>query len=212
MLKFLAKLALLVAGLLMVLGQPSPSNGRIIGGLDRVSAQAMISGAHLATANLSQPVAEDDGLKRAKALVRVINQYRQEQGLEEIPYSPWLTYVARYHVYDLETNDPAHGSCNLHSWSDRGEWSACCYTSDHARADCMWNKPKELSKGAYEGVGFEIAAKNTGGMTSQGALAQWQGSRGHHDVILNRGIWANRSWKAIGAAVSNYYAVVWFGD
>ena len=164
---------------------------------------------------------DEDDLKRAKELVRVINQYRREQGLDEIPYSPRLTDVAKWHVYDLEVNKPSGGSCNLHSWSDKGEhrdflaknnvsWNSCCYTSDHARKQCMWNKPREISDGAYKANGYEIAARNRG-MTSHRALEQWKASPLHLDMILNRGKWAKSKWKAIGAAISSRYAVVWFG-
>lgn len=145
----------------------------------------------------------------AYSLAQIINRYRRQQGLDEIPISPSLTYVAKYHVYDLEKNNPDTGSCNLHSWSNKGDWTPCCYTSNHARARCMWDKPKELT--SYKGNGYEIAAMSTGGITAQEALELWQESSPHHNVILNRGIWADQKFKAMGAAVSNYYAVVWFG-
>ena len=171
---------------------------------------------------VTDSIIDEDDLKRAKALVGVINQYRREQGLDEIPYSPRLTDVARWHVYDLEVNKPSGGSCNLHSWSDKGErsdflakngvsWNSCCYTSDHARKSCMWNKPREISDGAYKGNGYEIAARNGRGMTNHRALEQWKGSPLHLDAILNRGKWAKSKWKAIGAAISSHHAVVWFG-
>ncbi len=156
----------------------------------------------------------DDGDDKAKSLVRFINQYRRENGLNEIPYSPWLTYVGRWHVSDLETNNPDSGSCNLHSWSNKGSWSQCCYTGDHARASCMWDKPREISKGAYKGNGFEIACgrKGISELTTYSALECWKGSSPHLDVILNRGIWAKYKWKAIGAGISSHYAVVWFAE
>lgn len=154
---------------------------------------------------------EEDGLKRAKLLVGVINQYRREQGLDEIPYSPWLTYVARWHIYDLDVNKPNGGSCSPHSWSNKGDWSPCCYVLSNPSGKCMWDKPGELSKGAYKANGFEIAV-GPGEITNQVALKAWQGSKPHLDVILNRDVWANHKWKAIGAGISNSYAVVWFGE
>lgn len=42
-------------------------------------------------------------------------------------------------------------------------------------------------------------------------LAQWKRSPGHHDVIINKGIWKIAEWKAIGLAIRPPYAVVWFG-
>lgn len=146
-----------------------------------------------------------------ESLAEVINQYRVEQGLPAIPISVSLTLVAEAHVADLAHNNPVGGQCNLHSWSNQGNWTACCYTSDHAQAHCMWDKPREITDGLYQGNGYEISAHNSGRMTAQGALAQWQDSAAHHDVILNRGIWFDNDWQAIGAAVSDHFAVVWFG-
>ena len=47
---------------------------------------------------------------------------------------------------DLERHPPS-GQCNTHSWSANARWSACCYTRDHAQARCMWDKPREISRG-----------------------------------------------------------------
>lgn len=167
----------------------------------------------------------DDGDEKARSLVGVINQYRRDKGLAEIPYSPWLTYVARWHVYDLENNRPDTGSCNMHSWSDKAgvanystnnrvTWSACCYTGNHTKARCMWDKPREISKGAYKANGFEIACRGNdiAEMTNYRALECWKESQSHLDVMLNRGKWNDNKWKAIGAAISYHYAVVWFAE
>lgn len=143
-------------------------------------------------------------------LADLINQYRIQQGLKKIPVSVSLTLVAEAHVLDLE-NNILSGNCNLHSWSNQGNWTACCYTSDHAKAQCMWDKPKEITQRHYIGNGYEIAAYSTGAITPEGALELWKGSSGHHNVIINRDIWVNSNWQAIGAAVSEHYAVVWFG-
>ncbi len=143
------------------------------------------------------------------SLSATINQYRIEQGLPPIPVSAALSKVARAHVLDLEQHHFS-GECNLHSWSNQGDWSACCYTDDHARAQCMWDKPREISGGLFTGNGFEIAAQYSGVMTTTGALAQWQDSPGHHNVILNKDVWKDLKWQSIGAAVSAHHAVVWF--
>lgn len=142
-------------------------------------------------------------------LSEVINQYRADNGLKEIPISPSLTHVAELHVKDLAENQPAQGECNLHSWSDNGDWNACCYTPDHAQASCMWDKPRELTN--YTGNGYEISAWYSGEMNTEQALSQWQNSEGHNNVILSRDIWSDAEWNAIGAAIYDGYAVVWFG-
>ena len=142
----------------------------------------------------------------------VINQYRREKGLSAIPVSASLTAVAQAHVNDLQFANAVGGSCNLHSWSNQGGWSGCCYTSDHARADCMWSKPSEITEGVYSGKGYEISAVYSKTMTAERALDSWLGSKGHRDVILNKNQWRRMDWKAIGGAVSENYAVVWFGE
>lgn len=145
----------------------------------------------------------------SRALETLVNDERRSLGLPAVPLSASLAAVARAHVLDLESAPPS-GECNLHSWSSRGEGSACCYTDDHARAECMWDKPRELT--SYAGSGFEIAHASTGRVTARGALSGWRGSRGHYDVIVSRAGWADSPWRAMGAAVSTHYAVVWFGE
>ena len=164
------------------------------------------------TKTANQPVIETSGQSSygRTPLADLVNRYRVRSGLEKIPVSVSLTRVAEAHVLDLESNSPG-GDCDLHSWSDKGEWSACCYTSDHAKSRCMWDKPKEITQQRYNGNGYEVAAFSSGAMTAEGALDIWKESSDHQDVILNRGIWAENSWQALGAAVSAHYAVVWFG-
>jgi len=147
-------------------------------------------------------------------LLELINQYRVDEGHAAVPWSKSLTEVAQWHVWDLETNNPdASISCNMHSWSDQGIWTPVCYTADHANAAGMWAKPSEITGNVYSAPGYEIAYFGGAGTTPQGALAAWQGSSGHNDVILNQGIWASRDpWPAMGAGIFGGYAVVWFGD
>jgi len=146
----------------------------------------------------------------ALELVDLVNAYRAENGLPAIPASPSLCTVATTHVHDLADNGPhlQPGGCNLHSWSDQGSWSPCCYTPDHAQAQCMWDKPSELS--VYPGYGYENAA--SGVSSPAQALAAWKSSPPHNEVILNLGIWANHPWQALGADVHQGFSVLWFGE
>jgi hypothetical protein len=145
----------------------------------------------------------------AVELIGLVNDYRAQNNLPAIPPSPSLCMVATAHVHDLVDNSPhtQPGGCNLHSWSDQGPWSACCYTPDHAQAQCMWDKPGELT--IYPGNGYENAAAGVGSPAQ--ALGLWQGSQPHNEVILNLGIWAGYPWQALGADVYQGYAVLWFG-
>jgi hypothetical protein len=143
-------------------------------------------------------------------LYNEIMDYRRMKGLASIPLSGALTLVAQTHVKDLQANKLENNSCNMHSWSSNGTWTSCCYTDDHAKASCMWNKPRELT--SYQGNGYEIAHGAYGAsVTAESALNGWKGSPGHNAVIINQGIWANSNWNAIGIGISNGYAVVWFG-
>jgi uncharacterized protein YkwD len=144
-------------------------------------------------------------------LYKLLTEYRADNGLPKIPLSRSLTRVAQLHVRDLSRNPP-NGKCNMHSWSSKGNWSACCYTSDHAQAQCMWNKPRELTN--YLGNGYENANGGSRGYQANAvsALNGWKKSSGHNAVILNQGIWSHNHWKAVGVGIYDNYAVLWFGE
>lgn len=143
-----------------------------------------------------------------KKLLDLINNYRRGKGLPALTATRSLVQVAQTHAKDLAENHPVSGACNMHSWSAKGKWSACCYTSDHAKAACMWKKPSELS--TYKGNGFEISAGSSGAIDATTALRVWQGSAGHNAVIVNGGMW-NKAWNAFGVGIYHGYAVGWFG-
>jgi len=148
-------------------------------------------------------------------LLKQMQAYRQSRKLPEIALSADLCEVAQAHVRDLSEHRPYNNRCNLHSWSAYGEWTACCYTSDHRKAACMWNKPKELTD--YTGEGYEVAFwTSESGLNPEvfasRALNAWKGSRGHNETIINLGRWRQVKWNAIGVGIYNGYAVVWFGE
>jgi hypothetical protein len=143
-------------------------------------------------------------------LIDLIYDYRAQNGLPAIAMSPSLDKVAALHVADLERHVPG-GKCNNHSWSASARWSACCYTRDHAQARCMWDKPREITRGAYKGHGYEIVCWSSDRMTPERAMACWQRSAVHHNVILNRGVWRDTTWRAMGVRMSEHYAVLWLG-
>src|SRR5690606_37215456 len=100
-------------------------------------------------------------------LYEMIMDYRKSKGLDPIPLSSRLSRVAQLHARDLMENyefSPTN-HCNPHSWSKEGEWSSCCYTSDHKQAKCMWDKPKEIA--GYEGAGYEIAYYSSKGASAK---------------------------------------------
>ena len=157
-----------------------------------------------------KPAKENVCLKpEEQKLYDLLMQYRNSKNLPEIPLSYSLCKVAKLHVYDLAYNNPTNSKCNLHSWSSQGNWSSCCYTDDHKQAECMWNKPSELS--AYTGSGFEIAAFLGEQATAKAAIDGWKSSAGHNEVMINAGTWKKMKWNAVGVGLEKGYAVIWFG-
>ena len=142
-------------------------------------------------------------------LYQMINDYRAQKKLPPIPISSALSKVAQVHVTDLNDNYSLDEKCNPHSWSKKGSWSACCYTSDHKKAQCMWDKPREIA--GYESEGYEIAFWHSAEATPEAALAGWKKSSGHNPLLINTGIWKKITWNAIGIGVNGNYATVWFG-
>lgn len=140
-------------------------------------------------------------------LLNKINAYRKSKGLNPIQNSANLNLVAQLHAKELQ-EAPPEGKCNMHSWTGKFGEKPCCYTSDNKEAACMWSKPSEFS--SYKGNGYEIAAFNTDSDVDW--LAQWKESPGHHAVIINLKNWKTIRWNAIGIAIREPYAVVWFGE
>lgn len=173
----------------------------------------------------AQPVgaAAPDPARAAERLTRLVNDYRQRNGLPRLPYSPLLSQVAQAHVDDmaaqgdggldvLDTRDPRSGElCSAHSWSARGNWTPVCFTLDGRYAQAMYDKPREITRGAYRGDGIEIAAWSSRGITPEFALELWQDSRAHDQVILEEGPWRGSNWQAMGVALGGNFAFIWFG-
>jgi hypothetical protein len=147
-----------------------------------------------------------------KKLYDLMMAYRESKGLPPIKLSARLTLVAQTHARDLAKNyefKPGK-KCNPHSWSSKGKWSACCYTSDHAQAECMWNKPKEIA--GYNSPGYEIAYYSSAGARANEGLDGWRKSTSHNPLIVNEGIWNKVTWKAVGIGFYEQYGIVWFGE
>lgn len=127
-----------------------------------------------------------------KKLYDLIMNYRKSRGLKEIPLSKSLTLVAKIHVRDLNTHTFSK-ECNIHSWSNDGQWTGGGYTPDHKNAKFMWDKPRELT--AYKGDGFEMASGYSSSqgysITAETALSLLKQSSGHNNVIINLDVWKN---------------------
>jgi len=148
----------------------------------------------------------DDEVK----LYELINNYRKSINLVEIPLSKSLCYVAKKHVTDLHTNKPDTGTCNFHSWSDKGNWVACCFEKEIKDKSCMLNKPKELT--SYGGSAYEIIYWENKQATADKAFRQWKETSVARSVISNFKNWEAYSWNAMGVAISEGFAIAWFGE
>ena len=151
-------------------------------------------------------------------LARLVNEYRASLGLPPMQISKSLTLVAQQHAWDSVNNSnalpapPAGKTCNLHSWSgnvnpalQQGTWTANCYTSDHANAEGMWNKPREIA--GYPADGVENSFWSSGTASHVGALTAWKNSPGHNNVITQQGGWGPMA--AMGVGMSGGIAHLW---
>lgn len=145
-------------------------------------------------------------------LYGLIMEYRKSKKLEPIPLSAKLTLVAQTHARDLaeQYEFKANNKCNPHSWSKKGSWTSCCYTNDHKRARCMWDKPREIA--GYPGNGFEIAYYSSLGANATEGIEGWKISPGHNPLLINSGTWSKVKWNAIGVGIYKEYGLVWFGE
>ncbi|PKP34949.1 MAG: hypothetical protein CVU00_04755 [Bacteroidetes bacterium HGW-Bacteroidetes-17] len=146
--------------------------------------------------------------EKANKLFELINEARTEKRLDQLPLSASLSFVAHTHINDLIQNRPDTSLCNLHSWSDKGFWTSCCYQAYIPVQECMWNKPQEISPYKYRG--YELAFWQSEDLTAEEILAGWMNIPQASDMILNKGEWQN-VWRTMGIATKDGYAVVWFG-
>ena len=146
--------------------------------------------------------------EQAEALFVLINNFRADNGLEKLPLSASLSYVASMHLNDLIEHHADSSLCNLHSWSDQGTWTSCCYQPYIPVQECMWDKPKELTPYIYRG--YELAFFQEGNLSPQEVLDAWLEVTEAKQMILNQGKWDN-TWRALGVDIGNNYALLWFG-
>jgi len=164
------------------------------------------------TKRMELKLAEPCVTKKEKQLYELIMKYRKQKGLPSIPLSAAMTKVAQVHAQDLSQEAPyKKEGCNLHSWSNKGSWTACCYDDRHSNPECMWNKPREIS--GFDANGFEISygsESETFVVDAEKALNSWKESKGHNMVMINKGTWKDFQWKSIGVGVYKNFACVWF--
>jgi len=139
-----------------------------------------------------------------------INELRTDYDKSMLQLSASLCYVAKTHVKDLLENQPDTSICGLSSWSDQGQWKACCYNKYVLDEDCMWDKPKELTSYPYRG--YELVTYFEDDFTSDSVINIWSGSREVLDMILTQGKYASKKWACVGVGMNNDYVSLWFGQ
>jgi hypothetical protein len=143
-------------------------------------------------------------------LYTMISEYRKQNGLNIIPVSKSLCYVAKIHARDLFINNPDTSSCSLNSWSDKGLWTSCCHSRSSPNPNCILNKPKELT--GYSGEGHELTYWDSRQLHPDTVLRFWQSIEQTRDILLNLKKWSNFNWKAIGVGLYKGYACVWVSE
>src|SRR3989344_344316 len=147
---------------------------------------------------------------RERELARLINEYRKTKGLPSIAVSKSLSYLEKIHSIDLMENQPAVGKCTGHSWSDKGNWSSCCYTLPPGPGDseCVQRKTSEITNlsGSVAEISYGVPVGKTD-LRSENiydalqALDGWQKSKGHNQTIINEGDAKWFTWKSVGVSI-----------
>lgn len=145
-----------------------------------------------------------------KALFDKINQLRKVYGKKPLKLSASLSYVAKVHVDDLLKNNPDTSVCNLSSWSDKGNWKACCYNPYVPKQDCMWDKPKELTPYPYRG--YEIAGYFEEEFNADSVIDLWSKEGEAVNILISEGEYSNKDWVCMGVGMNNNFVSVWLGQ
>ena len=143
-------------------------------------------------------------------LGNLVNKMRQQNDLEPVKLSRSLSYVADAHVKDLYLNFDPYGICGLYFWSDRGRWEACCPADEKEDLDCMHDKPYELT--SYQSKGYEAVYYHNNKQTADTIFGYWQRDSLVRDLFLEKGKYRNKKWNAMGLAVFEGFASIWFGE
>lgn len=147
--------------------------------------------------------AGDEITAQEKELYRIVNEYRAQNGLAQIPLSESLSVVANRHLLDLTINIKSltHG------------WSNCPYDiNNQSTWKCVSESPKRL-KVSYVGNGYENLFRQRGGVATPAlALEAWKKSEMHNALILNLNIFKGKKFDAFGIACHGEYIALWFGS
>ncbi len=145
-----------------------------------------------------------------KKLFDAINTLLTDYGKKSLKLSASLSYVAKTHVKDLLQNRPDTSICNLSSWSDKGDWTPCCFNRYVPQQECMWGKPKELTTYPYRG--YEMAGYFQDEFTADSVIELWSSQKEVLDMLLTRENYSKKEWVCMGIGMNRHYVSVWFGQ
>lgn len=143
----------------------------------------------------------DEAVSEETELFRLINEYRKQNNLPEVPESNTLYRIANRHLLDINLNLKKL----THSWND------CEFDLNKSQTwRCIFDAPKKFDP-AFSGTGFENVYYNSKGkFTPADALEGWKKSAMHNAAILNLDSFKDTPWIAGGVAIDGQYANVWF--
>ena len=147
--------------------------------------------------------------QRSKLLFDKINEYRSKNGLDKVPLSTSLCWVAYLHNEDLLRYNADTADCFLSSWSDGPLWKGACINKKSKNIKYSRNKPKELTN--YPAQGYELSYWQNTEPNIESVLTDWSSDKISNDILLNQGAWKNHEWNAIGISTIKNYVLVWFG-
>jgi len=139
-----------------------------------------------------------------------INELRVTYGKEELQLSASLSFVAKTHVNDLLTNLPDTSVCGLSSWSDKGNWKACCYNAYIPTPECMRDKPKELTPYPYHG--YELVTYFDDLINIDTVVSLFSDTKEVLNLILSQEDQGKKKWACCGIGINDHYVSVWFGQ
>lgn len=147
--------------------------------------------------------AGDEISSQEKDLYRMVNEYRAQNNLPQIPISESLSLVANRHLLDM--------TLNLKSFSHG--WSNCAYDVNNEKTwNCVFESPKRLNSG-YDGKGYEnLYRTKTGNANAALVLEAWKKSDLHNSLLLNLKAFKDIKFDAFGVAINGQYAALWFGS
>ena len=142
-------------------------------------------------------------------LFTIINNYRTRLALNTIPLSRSLSFVAKTHAKDLAANFSSSDDCNMHSWSDKGNWKPICFPEEQNRKNDVKDKAKELTN--YPGKAWEITYWENSEADLDFVLDFWNSISYTANMISNTEEWSKKEWKSIGIGIDDGYVLVWLG-